>query len=73
MLVSVRATGDLGVAEFLLGVAADALQPRDPVYAVDCQTETVRLVVHRKFHWRVDIALLLVSPHMERLVRAGIS
>ena len=73
MFVSVRTTSDLGVAEFFLGVAADAPQPRDAVYGVDCQTKTVRLVVHRQFHWRVDIALLLVSPHVQRLVRAGIS
>jgi len=73
MLVSVRATSDLGVAEFLLGVAADAPQARDAVDGVDCQTETVRLVVHRQFHWGVDIALLLVSPHVQRLVCAGIS
>ena len=73
MLVGVRSASDLGVAEFLFGVATDTLQARYAVDGVDCQAEPVSLVVHSQFHWGVDVALLFIAPHVQRLVFSGIS
>ncbi len=73
MLVSVRAASDLRVPEFLFGMATGLLQLGNSVDGVNGQTETIGLVVHSQLHWCVDIALLLISPHVERLVRARIS
>ena len=72
MLVGVGPASDLLVAEFLPGVAPDPLQPGDAVDGVDGQAEAIGLVVDGQLHRRVDVAFLLVSAHVQRLVLAGV-
>ena len=68
MLVCVVAAVDLLVAEFLLGMRADALKFGNAVDHVDRQTEAIDLVVDRQFHRRIDVALFLVAAHVHVLV-----
>ena len=58
---------NLPVAHFLLDVGARHLQPRYTVDNVDRQAEAVDLIVDGKLQWRVDIALFLVSAHVQVL------
>src|SRR5271166_1550462 len=68
ILVSMTSACDLEIAEFFFGVRADPLQFRDAVNRVDRKTEPVCLVVDRQLHWRVDVAFLLVTAHMQVVV-----
>ena len=73
MLVGVGPASDLGVAKFLLGMATDVLQPRDAIDGVDGQAKAIGLVVYGELHWCIDVALLLVSAHVYRLVLTSVS
>ena len=48
------------------------LQLGDAVDRVNGQAEAVGLVIDGQFHRRVDVAFLLVSAHVKRLVLAGV-
>src|SRR5271166_3725063 len=72
MLVSVSSASDLVVSEFLLRVPPDLLEFGNAIDRINRQTEAIDFVVHRQFHWRVDVALLFVSPYMQSLVLAGV-
>ena len=73
MFVRVGSASDLCIAEFLLGMATDALQSWDTVNGVNGQAETINLIIDSQLHWRVDVALLLVPAHMQSLILAAIS
>ena len=73
VLVSMAPACNLAIAEFFFGMRANPLQLRDAVNRVDCETEPVGLVVNCQFHWRVDVALLFVTAHMQvSVVRAAV-
>src|SRR6478672_935962 len=74
MLVSIATAGNLAVPEFLFGVRADSLQVRDAVNRVDGEAESVRLVVDRQLHRRIDVAFLFVAAHVQvPMVRSAVS
>ena len=55
-------------------MAADLLQPRHAIHYIHSQAEAVNVVVDGEFQRRIDVALLLVSAHMNVVViRAPIS
>ena len=64
VLVSVAAACDLAVAEFLFGIRTDALEHRDSVNRVDCETKPIRLIVNCQFHPCVDVAFFFVATNM---------
>src|SRR5262249_20552604 len=68
MLVRIPATINLLVAEFLLRVGANRLQPRNPIDYIDSQREPIDFVFNRQFQRRVDIAALLVTAHVQIFV-----
>src|SRR5262249_7933496 len=72
VLVCVGTAGDLLVPEFLLGMSADFLQARDPVNGIDRKAEAINFIVHRQLHRSIDVAFLLVAPHMQALVLASV-
>ena len=72
MLVGVGPARNLLVPEFFLGVAPDSLQSWNAVNCVDRQAEAINLVVDGQLHWSVDVAFLLVTPHMQSLVLSAV-
>jgi hypothetical protein len=68
MFVCVPAAGDLPVAEFLLGMRANALKFGNAVDGVNRKTEAVGFVVDRQFHRCIDVPFLLVAAHVQVLV-----
>src|SRR5262249_237830 len=73
ILIGVGAASNLRVAEFLLGVPTDALEPHDAVNGINSQTEAINLVIDGQLPWRVDGAFLLVPVYMQALVLSAIS
>lgn len=64
---------NLAIAKFFFSVRSNALEFRDAVNSVDGETEPVRLVVNRKLHRRVDVALFFVATHMQvAVIRAAV-
>jgi len=43
----------------------DDLQPGNPIDGINGQRETIDLILDRKFHRSVDIALLLVTTNVQ--------
>ena len=68
VFVSVTATGNLPIPEFLLGVGASCLEPGHAVYSVDSQSKAVYLVLDRQFERGIDVASLLITAHVHVLV-----
>lgn len=68
VLIGVVPAGKLLVAQFFLGVCADALKLGNSVNCVNCKAEPVGLVVDGQFHGCVDVALLFVATHMKVMV-----
>src|SRR5437667_8203594 len=71
VLIGVLLALDLRVAQLLLGVGPHPLQGRHPIDDVDGQAEAVDLVLDGQVERGVDVALLLVAPHVEILVVRG--
>ena len=73
-LVGISPAVDLHVSELLFCVSADGLKFSDAVDDVDCQGETIDLVLDRQFHGRVDVPALLVAADMKvRMIRPVVS
>ena len=65
VLVGIMTACYLPVPELLLGMGAGDMQTRHPVDHVDCQAETVNLVLDGQLQRSVDVALFLVASHMQ--------
>ena len=65
LLVCVVEAIELLVPEVLLGMGTRNLELGNAINDIDCDAEPIDLVVNRKLQWRVDVALLLVTAHMQ--------
>ena len=65
MLMRVEPGIDLLIQKLFLGMRADVVQPWHPVDYVDGQREPIDFVVDGEFHWRIDVASLLVAAHVQ--------
>src|SRR5271166_3914082 len=72
ILIGVGPAGNLLVAEFILGVSSDPLQLGNPINGIDCQAESIGLVIDRQLHWRVDVAFFLIAAYMQGLVLTAV-
>ena len=53
---------------------SDSLQFRDAIDCINGETESVRLVVDRQFHWSIDVAFLFVAADVDvAMVRPAVS
>jgi hypothetical protein len=68
MLVGVILALDLRVAELLLGMRPDHLQPWHTVDHIHRQTEPVDLILDRQLERRVDVAFLLAASNVQVVV-----
>ncbi len=65
LLVCVVEAVELLVPELLLSVSTRNLELGNAINDIDRYAEPINLVVNGKLQWRVDIALLLVTAHMQ--------
>src|SRR5678816_2659934 len=64
-LVCISLTRHLLIPEFLFRVRARCFQFRNSVDDIDCECETVNLVIDRQLRRCVGVAAFLVAPHVQ--------